>query len=215
MTMKAHKPLLAALIVMLAAPLGWHVWELVYSPGVAVVDALARRAVLLGDDSDAKAMRALIDVLVANFKDTRLDATRWSGVFWGFSFAGLLASAAAALVLKIETLGWTDAARKDLAAALAFVAALTVSVSTTGDFQRKWQANRLAAAQFERLGYKLLAARSPALGEYYDEIGNIEYERTTLITGKVAERKATESSIDASRSPRPAGGPSPSSEAPH
>jgi hypothetical protein len=50
-------------------------------------------------------------------------------------------------VLKLETLLGNEALKKDCAALLSVAAALLVTLSTSGDFQRKWQANRIAAAE--------------------------------------------------------------------
>jgi hypothetical protein len=45
-----------------------------------------------------------------------------------------------------------------VAALLAVIAAILIAISTNGDFQRKWQANRTAAAGMESLAYDLLKA---------------------------------------------------------
>lgn len=157
------------------------VWRHFYDAGDALVATLRQHAAAPGRGAD------FIASLIANYEDTRADATRWSGVFWGFSFAGLAASASAGLVLKMETLAIGEPRRKDLAAFLAFVAALLIVVSTTGDFQRKWQANRLAAAKLERLGYDFVGDAAPDVGAYFRAIGEIQYERSTQIAGKPAE----------------------------
>jgi len=52
----------------------------------------------------------------------------------------------------VETLIRNEAAKKDIAAALAVAAALLVTISTSGDFQRKWQAKRVAAAELAITG---------------------------------------------------------------
>ena len=72
------------------------------------------------------------------------------------TFAAAVLSALAALVLKLETLVKSDGAKKDLAALLSVAAALSITISTSGDFQRKWQANRIAAAELEHTGYEFL-----------------------------------------------------------
>ena len=40
------------------------------------------------------------------------------------------------------------------------LAALLITLSTTGDFQRKWQANRLAAAAMENVAYELVTLKT-------------------------------------------------------
>lgn len=50
---------------------------------------------------------------------------------------------------------------------MAVGAALLITVSTSGDFQRKWQANRIAAAELERLGYLLLETGADQPKRYF------------------------------------------------
>ena len=59
----------------------------------------------------------------------------------------------AALIFKLELLGNKPELGNDHAATFATVAALLVTFSTTGDFQRKWQTNRIAASAMENLAY--------------------------------------------------------------
>ena len=59
--------------------------------------------------------------------------------------------------LKFESIVKDQAVKKDIAALFSVVAAMMITISTSGDFQRKWQANRIAAAELERIGYELLA----------------------------------------------------------
>lgn len=167
-------------------------WKLLYAPDDLIAQALRDRAKeTLAAAGIADGMKPLLGILARNYEDTRANATQWSGVFWGFSFAALIASASAGVILKLESLQLSEAARKDLAAALAFVSAVLVGLSTTGDFQRKWQANRIAAAKLEKLGYDLLGDDRPDVGTYYVAIGEIQYERTMLIAGE-SQRKPRE-----------------------
>jgi hypothetical protein len=62
----------------------------------------------------------------------------------------------AALLLKLELLGGRPKLRNDLAAIMATVAALLVTMSTTGEFQHRWQANRIAASAMQILAYELV-----------------------------------------------------------
>ncbi len=104
-------------------------------------------------------------VIWDNYREARANASRWSGVYWGLTFAAAVLSALAALVLKLETFVKSEGTKKDLAALLSVAAALMITISTSGDFQRKWQANRIAAAELERTGYEFLEKewRRPAL----------------------------------------------------
>jgi hypothetical protein len=123
--------------------------------------------------------RAILD----NYEETRGNAARWSGVYWGFTFLAAVMSGLSALVLKLETLIANEAAKKDLAAALSVAAALLVTIATSGDFQRKWQANREAAADLERAGYQLLASDASEPPRWLGRIGEILHRRHLAIVG--------------------------------
>ena len=172
---------IVAVVVVAAA--GWAGWRCWLAPDEPVVQALAARARALGGGAEAPRLRELLDTLRLNFRVTRGDAAEWSGVFWGMSFAAIAASAAAGLVLKIESFKLEDPVRKDVAALLAFLATVLAGVSTTGDFQRKWQANRVAAAKVERLANTLLGQTRPDIEDAYRQLADIEFERSDTIAG--------------------------------
>nr|WP_321466609.1 hypothetical protein [uncultured Desulfobulbus sp.] len=94
-------------------------------------------------------------IVVQNYREFRGNSIRWSAVYFGCVFGSAFLSALAALILKLELLGNHPKLRNDLAALLATSAALLVTLSTTGNFERKWQANRSAAAEMENLAYEL------------------------------------------------------------
>jgi len=83
--------------------------------------------------------RAILD----NYREARTNASRWIGIYWGCTFVAAGLSALAGLVLKFETFLKNDGVKKDVAATFSVCAALLITVSTSGDFQRKWQANRI------------------------------------------------------------------------
>jgi len=174
----------AAVAVLAIACVAWYIWELRYSPGLAVVNSLEQLRIAQAPDPQGRAVQALVESLRQNYVETREDATRWSAVFWGTTFFGLVASASGALILKVESLKLTDVQRKDWGAMLAGAAALAVSLAGAGDFRQKWQANRLAAGELERRAYKRLAEKNPTVGEYYEAIADVQFKRTTSITGK-------------------------------
>lgn len=146
------------------------------------------------------ALRPLVDgkdperALVAraiweNYLETRANASRWSGVYWGFTFTAAAMSALAALVLKLETLIRNEGAKKDVAALLSVVAALLMTISTSGDFQRKWQANRIAAAELERTGYEFLEKDGADARGYLAAVGQSLLRRHMAIVGGSDARK--------------------------
>ncbi len=124
-----------------------------------------------------------------NYLETRANAARWSGLYWGMTFAAAVLSALAALVLKLETLIRTEGAKKDLAALLSVSAALLITLSTSGDFQRKWQANRIAAAELERTGYEFLEKDGADARSYLAGVGQTLLRRHMAIVGGSEPRK--------------------------
>ncbi len=108
----------------------------------------------------AEQNKALGAVVVGAYHEYRANATRWSGVYFSCVFGSAFLSALAAIVLKLESLQSWPRFRNDFAASVAVLAALLTTLSTTGDFQRKWQANRLAASGMENLAYTLVSAKS-------------------------------------------------------
>jgi len=123
-----------------------------------------------------------------NYLETRSNASRWSAVYWGLTFTAAVLSALAALVLKLETLIKSEGAKKDLAAMLSIVAALCITIPTSGDFQRKWQANRIAAAEFENIGYEFLQKDGVEARSYLAAVGKILLRRNMAIVGGAEQR---------------------------
>lgn len=141
---------------------------------------VALQSVIAGGEQDQSLVAR---VILDNYLETRANASRWSGIYWGFTFFAAVFSALAALVLKVETIIRNEAAKKDIAALLAVAAALLVTVSTSGDFQRKWQANRVAAAELERTGYRFLENNGVAPRTYLGAVGDTLLRRQLAIAG--------------------------------
>lgn len=125
-----------------------------------------------------------------NYLEARTNATWWSGVYFGFTFLAAGLSALAGLILKFEFIVKQEALKKDLAAIFSVCAALLITVSTSGDFQRKWQANRIAAAELERLGYELLENESTDARLYFPAIGKALHDRHLSIVGSGGAEQA-------------------------
>jgi len=68
-------------------------------------------------------------------------------------------------------------------------AAVLITISTSGDFQRKWQANRIAAAELERTGYELLEKDAADPRAYFSSIAQILHNRHVAIVGSMEQRK--------------------------
>lgn len=129
--------------------------------------------------------------ILENYNETRSNAARWSGVYWGFTFLAATLSALAGLILKVESiLKDRQEMKKDIAALLAVVSALLITISTSGDFQRKWQANRVAASELERTGYAFLEKKTADPRKYFADIGNILHKRNLAIVGNIDQRQS-------------------------
>jgi hypothetical protein len=100
----------------------------------------------------------LAELIVTNYEEYRGNTVRWSATYFTCVFLSAAFSALAGFVLKVKMFAKLSVAKEDLAALLAMLAALLVTLSTAGDFQRKWQSNRIAAGETEALAYDLLKA---------------------------------------------------------
>ncbi len=173
-------------VVSLVAVLWWFLTERAgWSRGEALGRALASLIEKPKTDESLVA-QAILD----NYIETRVIAARWSGVYWGFTFLAAALSALAGLILKFESIVKDQAVKKDIAALFSVFAAIMITVSTSGDFQRKWQANRIAAAELERIGYELLAKSGADSRQYLSSIAQIMHNRNVAIVGSMEERRA-------------------------
>lgn len=179
--------LLAAVAAVCLLALLW--WFLTERAGWSRGEAL--RVALASLMEPAKSDEALVaQVILDNYLETRVIAARWSGVYWGFTFVAAALSALAGLILKFESVIKDQAIKKDIAALFSVMAALMITVSTSGEFQRKWQANRMAAGELERTGYELVANRGADARRYLSTVARIMHERNLAIVGSTEERKA-------------------------
>jgi hypothetical protein len=136
--------------------------------------------VISGQDAEqALVASALLD----NYVEQRRTAAVWSGVYWGFAWLSAVLSALAGLVLKLESLLADDKVKKDVAATLAVTAALLITISTSGDFHRKWQATRAAATDIEKAAYEFLRNGGKEPRSYLESVGDALYKRHQAILG--------------------------------
>lgn len=135
-------------------------------------------------------------VVLQNYREFRGNSIRWSAVYFGCVFGSAFLSALAALILKLELLGNYPKLRNDLAALLATSAALLVTLSTTGNFERKWQANRIAAAEMENLSYELTRPSTAInLDAIVTRMQTINSTRNQAIVGDRPENHSRELSL--------------------
>jgi len=187
-TFRDSRPLrwlvVAGVVVVLVGGIWWFLeWRGAWHRGEAL--GFAMLSVIDGTQQDQSLVARII---LENYQETRSNASRWSGIYWSFAFLAAVFSALAALVLKVETILRNEGTKKDLAALLSVAAALLVTISTSGDFQRKWQANRVAAAELERTGYSFLENGGAEPRTYLASVGDILLRRSLAIAGGGAER---------------------------
>lgn len=107
----------------------------------------------------------------------------------------------AAFVLKIECFPKRPDVKKDLAALFSTIAAVLITLSTVGNFQQEWQANRLAATAMQNLVYEVWRANAPEnRAEIYTKIEQINMLRNQEIVGgdSASQGKGKQTLLEAS-----------------
>jgi len=141
-------------------------------------DALALVSELISSD-----LGKVGEMVLINYKEYRENAKRWSFTYFTCVFGSAVASALAGVVLKLDSFR-NLSVRDDVAACLAALGALLVTLSTAGDFQRKWRANRVAANAMENLAYELLKIEGLDRNAVLAQIQEINKRRTEGIVGE-------------------------------
>ena len=100
---------------------------------------------------------------LAEYIDVELGARKIFTRFWSFAhhgtlFSAAILSAAAALVLQLKSLPFSDSSRSDWATILAAVASLVSVISVTGAFAAKWCVNRITRMTLESLRLDMMAS---------------------------------------------------------
>ena len=155
-----------------------------------------RSAIDKPNTDQALVAKAILD----NYHETRSNASGWSVVYWGCIFVAAVLSALSALILKLETFQ-NEKMKKDIAALFSVTAALLITISTSGDFQRKWQANRIAAAELESTGYDFLEKGGANARAYLASVRQILLARHMAIVGSSDQRGAASEPTEASEAP--------------
>lgn len=95
-------------------------------------------------------------LVATNYSEYRANAVKWSAAYFGCLFGAAFLSACAGVLLKLESLKECLGLRNDLAAIMAALASLLITLLTIGSFEKKWRSNRIAASDMENLAYDLL-----------------------------------------------------------
>jgi hypothetical protein len=131
-------------------------------------------------------------VLATNYHEFRTNSIWWSFAYYGCLFFSAFLSAMAAFILKLECFPKRPDRKKDLAALCATIAAVLITLSTVGNFQQKWQANRLAATAMQNLIYEVWKSNAPeSMADIYSKIEQVNLLRNQEIVGgdSPAQRK--------------------------
>lgn len=122
-----------------------------------------------------------------NLKEIMGYRVRWSAVHWSFVFGAAVFSATAGFLPNTESFAQFAAVKADIASFLAITSALMITISTSGSFGNKWQANRFATAQLESLGYELIGEKTPDGAHYMKQLQEILKQRHLTIIGPVQQ----------------------------
>lgn len=188
------RTILIITIITLVSVVGVVTWTIVKAPrGEAIVK-------IVGEGKDNPGMlpddeKQLGLIVKTNYCEYQRNSLNWSAAYFSCLLLSAVFSALAGFVLKIKAFSGAAVLKEDLAALLAMTAALLITLSTVGEFQRKWQANRMAASDTEALAYDLL--KSP--------FGNAERAEVIAKLREIASQRNREIVGD-----RPSGQPAPS-----
>jgi hypothetical protein len=173
-------------------------WQAVSTPrGSGLLHTLPTLLLELPKDE-----QRLGQIILENYKEYRANARNWSAVYFGCLFFSAVCAALAGLVIKLEFFLKNDGLKKDVAAVLAMLAALLITLSSVGGFHQRWWANRLAAAKIEKLAYAFMAPdRNGNLEAFSLQVQAISYERNEEIVSSDSDRKATETRKDKPKGP--------------
>jgi len=174
------------MVILLAIAAGFFVvWQAVTTPrGSGLLLTLPALLPELSPDE-----QRLGQIILDNYKEYRANARNWSAAYFGTLFFSAVCAALAGLVIKLEFFLKNDGLKKDLAAVLAMLAALLITLSTIGGFHQRWWANRLAAAKIEKLGYAFIAPdRGSHMEAFSLEVQLISYERNEEIVSGESDR---------------------------
>ena len=177
---------LIGMLLILVVAVIW--WQAVKAPrGLGLLETLPALLQELPNKDEQRIGKIILD----NYQEYRGNTFFWSAAYFGCLFFSAVCAALAGLVIKLEFLK-NDSLKKDLAAVLAMVSALLITLSSVGNYHEHWLANRLAAAKTEKLGYAFMAAdRESNLDAFLSQIQEIGYERNQDILSEQSDRSKT------------------------
>lgn len=174
---------IASVVVAVVAVLGWlKLRHATIGPGAAIEKELPPLIETLQDEE-----KRLASLLLWSFREYRQNARTWSFGYHGLIIASAVSSAFAGVVLKLNVVCLPEDAVADVAALLAACAALFITIVSTIGFERKWQANRIAAAEVEALTLEYLSRAAEPRRDNHSEVGKklseVSLKRNQQIAG--------------------------------
>lgn len=106
---------------------------------------------------------------------------QWSFAHHSTLYISIISSAAAAIIPQLQGFS-NEALQKNLTSILAGLAALLISLGTSGGFGRKWRANRISKGKTEQLKGELIA-REPTSADL-DRLNQIELDHDIMLLGQ-------------------------------
>jgi hypothetical protein len=177
---KGLKITLAAVLILSIALLIWWALKGPQTAGGYRGAAIAKLSTVLHPD-----LSDLGELVITNYNEYRANTVRWSAAYFGCLFGAAFLSACAGVLLKLESLKARLGIRNDLAAIMAALASLLITLLTIGSFEEKWRANRVAASGMENLAYELLkSGASQEKDAILTRIQEINEARNFGIVGK-------------------------------
>jgi hypothetical protein len=107
----------------------------------------------------------------------------WSLLYHGSAFGAATLSAAAALVLQLQSIEIQKTSRTDLATALAAISSLIAVISASGAFAVKWRANRITKGTLEQIQIDLMASDCN-LAEVREKLKKMKQVHDAAIVGE-------------------------------
>ena len=204
---KGLKIALAAILPLSIVLLSWWLLQSPLTAGGYRGKAIAQLSKVL-----PPRLHDLGELVIANYKEYRANTVRWSAAYFGCLFGAAFLSACAGVLLKLKSLKARLGARNDLAAIMAALASLLITMLTIGSFEEKWRSNRIAASGMENLAYELLKSgaaqekdailsRIQAINEARNLgiVGKPSAAEPEPAPGKTEETKAVEQTPEASK----------------
>ena len=177
---KGLKITLAAILLLSIVLLSWWLLQSPQTSGGYRGKAIAQLSKVL-----PPGLHDLGELVIANYKEYRANTVRWSAAYFGCLFGAAFLSACAGVLLKLESLKARLGIRNDLAAIMAALASLLITLLTIGSFEEKWRSNRIAASGMENLAYALLkSGASQEKDAILSQIQAINEARNLGIVGK-------------------------------